>query len=243
MNSTAARLLFAAVGALVGFFAMKLLFGGGASLREELRAEIVQSAEMYAVMEEAYPEAFSELLDELVQTEGSADPQAAAFAIASERTAALRVREAPNALAAEDPLLQTYIEASADTIEGVLARFGETRCGQFGTLGASALGGDINDPAVFPLIDAQAAALLRALASGRAGDPRAAATAEDYAGVADQTALSDEEAARLQLVIAQGAGQDGYCEALAWYLRRIARSDAEGAERVRATLTRDLAAS
>jgi hypothetical protein len=243
MNSTPARLVFALIGALFGFFAMKVLFGGDAENGTSLRDQLTSDSAMYAVIAEEYPGAFSALLALLSETMDEEDAAEAAFAISSEQVAALRLREAPAAMGAEDALLADYIEASADTIARVGETLGETRCGQFGTLGAEALGPDAGDPRIYPLLDAQAAALFAALSSGRGEEPRPEPSSGDYQAVADQASMSPQEQERLSLVVRQAAGEEGYCKALAWYLRRIARSDMDGAERVRAGLTRQLATS
>ncbi|MCQ8185340.1 hypothetical protein [Parvularcula maris] len=242
MNSTPARLLFAIVGAVIGFFAMKFLFGGsGDASLDRIGEELTQTSALYRVMEEEYPEDFGVLLRELKDIRELPEPEQAAREAAFAHATELRLRESGNALAAEDRLLTAYLERSADTLDVVLRELGETRCGQYGTLGAAALGPAASDPAILPVIDAQVAALFRVLANGRDREPRALPSQEDYAAVNDPAGLSEEEASRFQLVGSQAAGTDGYCRALAWYLRRLARSEAEGADRVRAGIAQSLA--
>jgi hypothetical protein len=235
-------IIAALIGAALGFFVMQAIFGGdGGSSYSRIADELTDSSEMYRVIQEEYPEEFEDLLMQLEDVARQPDAEQLAFDISAQHAADLRNRESDNALAADDMLLAAYLARSADTIEKVLVELGETRCGQYGTLGVSALGPAVGDPNILPAIDVQAAALFRALANGQGGEARDLPSQEDYADIASTPPLTEDQTAQLQLVTGQAAGTDGYCEALAWYLRRISVSTTEGAARVRAALTQTLA--
>ncbi|MEE4211028.1 MAG: hypothetical protein V2I43_17395 [Parvularcula sp.] len=241
--------IIGAVAFILAFFGVGYLFEAGiipspfsrTFTEDEISATLQDESEMFVIMKSEFPEAYGELLTELADEQGDGNDALATAGFAFVTN--FRRENADLLLAADDGQLRAVVRATAATHEAARKFLGEEVCGNFAVQGYPAIQDQADDPVVVTAMEQQGTTLFRAFASGKSTEPREVASSQDWTAVIDTPNRSPEEARRLDLVAATDPQAEGYCSALIWFFEFLADADGEAAERTRASLARDIAAS
>ncbi|MEM9839280.1 MAG: hypothetical protein AAF830_09005 [Pseudomonadota bacterium] len=230
--------------AVRGFFASDLNpFGNaGAPTASQIESELLARSEMFVIIKENFPGEFDALIADV--SAAAADGIPAVEAASAAATSALRIKYAERAYAADDEDLRTMMRAVAQTHRTVEDLLGAATCGAFALQGVPAIQDQMRPGTpVYRAVEAQSIATMKVLASGKDKPPRQQASDEDFAALFDYANLSAEDQAKVDRVGATDPSDPLYCQALVWYIERVANSDVEAAGHVRAFFAYTLASN
>ncbi|MEO1659003.1 MAG: hypothetical protein AAFR65_14920 [Pseudomonadota bacterium] len=207
--------------------------------KAELSAALLTQSQLYAALADNFPEEFNELVGELYAI--GPQGEAAAEQLSSDYMIRFRMEYAEALLAATDQALTSYLASVAETYDAAALALSNAECGLFAAGHPDVLAAAIDDPRVFRAIDAQSAAMIRAMASATGQEPRALANQTDWNTFKRELAADPLSETYSPLVAEEVIVDPAYCAALVWYITAISTAEGDAGERVKASFAQRVA--